>query len=344
MKFRFWLNVLTLLLLAFAVYLARDQIVQAWGLMSGVDLRIFLLLIPIQLISYYTEGEVMFSYLKARGDLKLVNGWQTARIALEINFINHIIPVPSIAGFSYLGWILKKKGVSMARSTMAQVIKYALIFITFVALILISVFILILDHQVSRSAIFVSALFVFITIIATSLLIYAISRKTRVKKLAAWTTSTSNKIVDKLTFGRKKQILNIKQVDNFFVEMHEDYLEIKKEKKILHKPIIWAVLANVSDVALVWVAFLSLGYVVNPAALFIGFGVASFTAIFAATPGGSGAYEAVMIAFLVSAGVPPSVAIAGTLLARVTLFAGTIIFGYVFYQLTINKYGEVSEE
>jgi uncharacterized protein (TIRG00374 family) len=126
--------------------------------------------------------------------------------------------------------------------------------------------------------------------------------------------------------------------------MHEDYLEIKKEKKILHKPIIWAVLANVSDVALVWVAFLSLGYVVNPAALFIGFGVASFTAIFAATPGGSGAYEAVMIAFLVSAGVPPSVAIAGTLLARVTLFAGTIIFGYVFYQLTINKYGEVSEE
>jgi hypothetical protein len=38
--------------------------------------------------------------------------------------------------------------------------------------------------------------------------------------------------------------------------------------------------------------------------------------------------------------VPPDVAIAGTLLARVTLVLGTIIFGYVFYQLTVLKYGK----
>jgi uncharacterized membrane protein YbhN (UPF0104 family) len=47
-----------------------------------------------------------------------------------------------------------------------------------------------------------------------------------------------------------------------------------------------------------------------------------------------------MIAFLASAGVPAEVAIAGTLLARATLLVGTILFGYIFYQLTINKYGK----
>jgi len=77
--------------------------------------------------------------------------------------------------------------------------------------------------------------------------------------------------------------------------------------------------------------------------LVVACGISSFTAIFAATPGGSGVYEAIMIAFLASAGVSPDVAIAGTLLARATVLAGTIIFGFIFYQLTIHKYGKIDK-
>jgi uncharacterized membrane protein YbhN (UPF0104 family) len=51
-------------------------------------------------------------------------------------------------------------------------------------------------------------------------------------------------------------------------------------------------------------------------------------------------YEAIMIAFLASAGVPAEVAIAGTLLARVLLMLGTVAFGFVFYQLTVLRYGK----
>jgi hypothetical protein len=47
-----------------------------------------------------------------------------------------------------------------------------------------------------------------------------------------------------------------------------------------------------------------------------------------------------MITFLASSGVPAEIAIAGTLLARVALLSGTVLFGYIFYQLTINKYGK----
>jgi uncharacterized protein (TIRG00374 family) len=95
-----------------------------------------------------------------------------------------------------------------------------------------------------------------------------------------------------------------------------------------------------ADVALIFIAFLSLGIYVNPATLFVAFGVSSIVSILSVAPGGAGIYEAVMIAFLASASVPADVAIAGTLLARVTLVLGTIIFGYVFYQLTINKNGK----
>jgi uncharacterized protein (TIRG00374 family) len=77
--------------------------------------------------------------------------------------------------------------------------------------------------------------------------------------------------------------------------------------------------------------------------LFIAFGISSIVSVFSATPGGAGIYEAIMIAFLASAGTPTEVAIAGTLLARTTLLIGTVIFGYIFYQLTINKYGKATK-
>jgi conserved hypothetical protein len=126
----------------------------------------------------------------------------------------------------------------------------------------------------------------------------------------------------------------------FFDGLHDDYLAIRRERKILIKPFIWATIANILDVALLWISFWSLGYPLDPALLFIAFGIASIAGAISVTPGGAGVYEAVMVAFLAASGVTPEVAIAGTLLARVTLLAGTVLFGYVFYQLTLNKYGK----
>ena len=105
----------------------------------------------------------------------------------------------------------------------------------------------------------------------------------------------------------------------------------------------WSVITNVLDVSLILIAFISLGYWINPATLFIAFGITSVVSVISSSPGGAGVYEAVMISFLASSGVQPDVAIAGILLARATLLTGTILFGYVFYQLTINKYGKNSD-
>ena len=156
-----------------------------------------------------------------------------------------------------------------------------------------------------------------------------------------WLTRIVNKLVKKITRGKKREVVKEKTVERFFNEMHDDYIEIINDKQILLKPLLWAVLANILDVGLVWVAFWSLGIPINPAILFIAYGLSSITSFFAVTPGGAGVYEGIMIAFLAASGVAPGVAIAGTLLARATLLAGTLLFGFVFYQLTTNKYGKI---
>lgn len=343
MKFRSWLNVITIVLLALAIYFGWGQISQAWGLMGRVDLRIFALMVPIQFFSYYAVGEVMFSYLRSKGELGKMSRWGMTRIALELNFVNHIIPVPSIAGFSYLGMVLQPHEVSAGRATMAQLIRYVMMFVSFIFMILISVIILAFDQGVSRTIIVISAAFIVAAIISMALLIYIIGNRKRVLQIAGWLTRTTNKIMNKLTHGKKPQTLELQNVKKFFIELHQDYVEIRSDQKILIRPFIWALVNNLLDVGLISIAFMALGSFVNPAALIVACGISSFAAIFAATPGGSGVYEAIMIAFLASVGVSPEVAIAGTLLARATLMAGTIIFGYLFYQLTINEYGKIDK-
>lgn len=341
MKFRTWINIITIILLALVVYFSWGQISEAWGLLGKVDLRIFAMMVPVQFFSYYAVGEVMFSYLRSKGELNNMSRWGMTRVALELNFVNHIIPVSGIAGFSYLGVVLKTHGVSAGRATMAQLIRYATMFVVFVMMILTSVVVLAFDQKVSRAIIIICAAFVVATIVSAVLVIYFISNRRRLVIFSNWLTHTVNKTVFKLSLGRKKQLLKFQKVEKFFTDIHQDYIEILGDKKILIRPLIWSIASNIFDVSLIFIAFLALGAFVNPATLVIACGISSFIAIFAATPGGSGVYEAIMITFLASAGISPDVAIAGTLLARATVLAGTIIFGFIFYQLTINKYGKI---
>jgi putative heme transporter len=343
MKFRTWVNIITIILLAIVIFFSWGQISAAWALLGTVNLWIFSLMIPVQFLSYYAVGEVMFTYLRAKGELGSMSRWGMTRVALELNFVNHIIPVSGIAGFSYLGVVLKEHGVSVGRATVAQLIRYATMFVVFVMMILASVIILAFDQKVSRTTLIICGAFILATIISTIVVIYSVSNRKRLVKFSSWLTKTVNKIVAKLSFGKKKHLLKLDKVEAFFTDIHQDYIEILKDKGILVRPFLWSLLANICDVALVFIAFLALGTFVNPATLIVACGISSFTAIFAATPGGSGVYEAIMIAFLASAGVSADVAIAGTLLARATVMAGTIIFGFIFYQLTIHKYGKIDK-
>jgi len=68
--------------------------------------------------------------------------------------------------------------------------------------------------------------------------------------------------------------------------------------------------------------------------------VATIAGFFVITPGGAGAYEAIMVGFLALAGLDQGTAIAGIVLTRVILLLGTIGLGYLFYQHALIKYGK----
>lgn len=340
LSFRGWLTIVTLVLLTIVVVAAWPEIEKAWGLLGRVDLWILLLLIPVQLFSYYATGGMIFSYLRAKGDLKEMSHWAMTRLALELNFVNHVLPSGGAAGFSYLAWILRKHKVSVYRSTMAQIIRFVLTFASFVVLLIVAMIILTFRHQINSNTIVMGLALTVVAVTVMWVGIWLIKDSARLRRFSKWLTRTANRVIQWATRGKKKGTVNGVVIHEFFDGLHSDFLAIRRERKILIVPFIWAAVANMLDVALIWIAFWSLGFPLDPALLFIAFGLASMVGAVSGTPGGAGAYEAVMVAFLAASGVTPQVAIAGTLLARVTLLAGTILFGYLFYQLTIMKYGQ----
>lgn len=340
LSFRSWATIITLVLLTVVIFAAWPEIRKAWHLMGQVDLWILLLLIPVQLLSYYATGGIIFSYLRSKGNLKEMSHWSMTRLALELNFVNHILPSGGAAGFSYLAWVLKQHKVSVARSTMSQLIRFLLTFLSFVALLIIAMLILAFRHRIDSVTVLVGLALVVAAIAAALIGVWLVQSKARLRRFSTWLTRTVNRFMKWVTRGKNTEAVKGAIIFEFFDGLHDDYLAVRRERKILIRPFIWALIANALDVMLIWIAFWSLGYPLDAALLFIAFGIASIAGALSVTPGGTGVYETVMVAFLAASGVTPDVAIAGTLLARVVLLAGTILFGYIFYQLTIVKYGK----
>jgi uncharacterized protein (TIRG00374 family) len=340
MSFRTWLSTITLVLIAVIIFFSRHELVHAWKLLEQVNLWILLLLIPGQLLVYYAGGEMMFSYLRAKKAISHISPLGLARMSLEMNFVNHVLPSGGVSGVSYMGWRLGGYGLTPGRSTMAQVVRYSMGFVAFIALLSIAVLAVTIDGGINRWIILVSS------ILSTGMLavlftaMFIMSSTKRMAWSAKWTVRVVNKIVRKLTFGRKQNVLNRAQVNDFFDELHKDYLALRADKKILVKPFLWGLLFTAADVGLFLITFWALGVPVNPAPILIAYGVATVAGFFVVTPGGAGAYEAIMVAFLAVAGLSQGTAIAGIVLTRVILLIGTIGLGYLFYQHAIIKYGK----
>lgn len=343
MKFRTWLNLITLLLLALLIFLGWNEIVRAVEAMKSANLWILAAIIPIQIFSYYAVGEVIFSYLRSKGDLQETSRWGMTRMALELNFVNHIIPSGGAAGFSYLGWVLTRHKVSPGRATMALIIRYLLMFLSLAVLLVMAVVFLFVREKINLNLAIFSAVIALGILGVLALIIYVLHSQKHLFSFAGWITRVVNGLACWFTRGKKPEVFKLKKVESFFEEIHQDYEEIMLDKKLLMKPLMWSVLVHILDTSLILIAFWSLGYWVSPPVVFIGLGLSSIVSFFSGTLGGTGVYEAVMVTFLATAGISAHVAIAGTLLARLILLMVTILFGYVFYHQTINKYGKDRE-
>lgn len=309
-------------------------------LLEQVNVYILALIIPLMLLSFYAAAEIMFSYLRAKGSIEKTHWTTRARMALELNFVNHTLPSGGVSGISYMTWRLGKLGVSPGRAASAQMVRYVAGFIATALVIPVCVLLVTIDGSINRWIILVSSMIVVFMLVAIVGLVYLVSSRARMQQFATWFSRTVNKVVRKLTGGRKHVVMHEQKVLEFFQEIHDDYLELQRDRRVLIRPVMWGLFFTVLDAAVFAVTFWALGTPVNPAPILIAYTLASVAGFIVVTPGGAGAYEAIMVAFLAVAGISSGTAIAGILLSRVIILIVTIAGGYLFYQRALTKYGK----
>lgn len=335
---------MTLGLVALIMYLSRHELVRAWELLATVNIWILLLTMLGMFISLYAAGQMVFSYLKRKGYLSEVSSLTLMRMSLEMNFVSHVLPSGGLSGISYMGWRLAKLGVPTGKSTMAQVVKVFAQFASFVTLLLIAVILVTIDGSVNRWLILLSSMLTGGMIAATIGGVYMIRSRSRTERIGRVVVDFTNTMIRRITRGRKRAVLDHEIVQRAMMDMHEDYVALERDISVMKWPYIWGIVFTLADVAIFWVTFWALGTPANPAPILIAYGVATIAGFLVATPGGAGAYEALMVGVLQIAGIPTGQAIAGILLARMIILLVTIFGGYVFYQHAILRYGKRSND
>ncbi len=340
LSLRAWVSIVTFVLIGVIIYFARHELLHAWELLGQVNLWILALIVPTIIIGYLTAGEMIFSYLRQKGLISEVSVFTQMRISLELNFVNHVLPSGGVSGVSYMNWRLSKLGVPVGRATMAQVVRYVTGFASLVALLIISVLLVTIDGTVNRWIILLSSTLVTVMILVVFACIFLFGSQRRMEKVAGWFARAVNRVVRVVTFGRVKRVLTVASLVVFLDDLHDDFKSLMRDKRILWQPFLWGILFTITEIAIFWIVFWALGSPINPAPILIAYGLASLAGILVVTPGGAGAYEAVMVFVLAIAGMSNGQAIAGIVLARAIILFVTIAIGWILYQQVVLKYGK----
>lgn len=338
-KVKIIINVVTIVALIILLVVSWPDIQEGFKEIGGAKWSILALIVPIKLFGFYSIGMLYFSYLKSYG-YKKINKWAMFKVALELNFVNSVFPSGGVAGFTYLGYRMQHYGVPAARTTLAQTLRFVLTFISFLLLLFFGLFMLSFGDSSSGVTLFIGLSIAFLTLFGTLLLVYIISDQKRIKNFAAFLPKLINAILK--PFNKKRPTLDIPKIEKLFGEMHDDYDALKRDRKKLRKPLVWALLINVSEVLAMYVVYLALSQLVNPGAVILAYSVASFAGLISILPGGIGVYEALMTTTLAASGVPKALALSATLIYRILTMVLFVPAGFVLYQLALKK-GEAEE-
>ncbi|MBR1939676.1 flippase-like domain-containing protein [Candidatus Saccharibacteria bacterium] len=308
----------------------------AW---QKMNVPVLLALIPEQALMYFAAGQIYFAFLKQRKSFK-VSKAKLTRISLEINFVNHALPSGGASGLAYLIWRLKDLHVTAGQISFIHALRYGICAIANTVQTFIAIVIVMIAGCVQPNNYWALRLAAAIAVGIWVLLLvcWLIVRKQKnVDWLSTNATKFVNRVIRKLTRGKRRKVLNEDSVVRFFGDLRNDYLWIRRNRKILGGPIIWGAIFSFLELATYWVVGIAMGHPEILPQIMIAEGIASVVGTVVPTPGGLGGYEGAMVAVMAATGVDLSVSIIVVAVTRVCVLLGTILSGWGFYQAALMK-------
>ena len=333
-RWKLILNVLTALALLGLIFAIRDQLVDTLRNLEKVNAWLLLLLIPIQLLNYHGQTKLyqgLFAVVGNKLKYKFL-----FKASLELNFINHVFPSGGVSGISYFGVRLRNDEITGGKATLIQIMKLMLLIVSFELLLIAGLLFLAIGNKANDFTIMVTSTITTLMVIGTLAFVMVIGSKRRISATFTFITKVLNRI---LHFFRPKnpETISIARVESAFEELHGNYKTIESKWRELKMPFLWALVANVTEVASIYIVYIAFGEWVNVGAVILAYAVANFAGLVSVMPGGVGIYEALMTGVLVAAGIPAAISLPVTVMYRVLNTIIQLPPGYILYHRALRS-------
>ncbi len=335
-KWRKLITVFTLLALAVLIYATWDEITDSISNLGEVQSAFLILAVLFKVTTFHTYTKMYQSLFKILG--KIIKYKPMLIASLELNFVNNVFPSGGVTGFSYFGIRMKKFHIRASTSTLVQILRFAIIFVTFTIMIFGGLLLLAVFSQVNNLTILFTNTLSILLMVGIVLGIYIIGSRSRIDNFFTFLTRILNKLIQ-IIRPKHPETINIRKARAGFINLHENYLELRRKYKRLLRPSMYALISNLFEVATLYTVFLAFGEVVNPGAVIIAYAVANFAGLVSVLPGGVGIYEALMTAVLATTGVSPAVSIPVIIMYRILAMLVQLPIGYYFYHKFVNEEG-----
>lgn len=327
------LTTVTLIALAGLAYAVRHQLLDTVRNLWEVNLIVLVFVIPLSLMNHLAQARLYKGLFEILGDRFRLRS--LVRLSYELNFINTVFPSGGVSGFSYISYRMKNEGVSTAKATLVQIMRFFLVFVAFQVLLFVGLIALAIGGQANDFIILVAGSLSTLLLISTMGFAYIIGSKSRINGFFTLITRGINRVI-KVVRPKHPETINISRVKAVFTELHENYLHIKRNLSGLKKPLFYALVANVTEIASIYTVYIAFGDLVNPGAVILAYAVANFAGLVSVLPGGVGIYEALMTGVLVAGGVPAALSLPVTVMYRVLSMLLQLPPGYFSYQKALH--------
>lgn len=332
-RWKLALNIITIIALFVLAYAIRHQLTQTFQNITKVDAGALLLLIPIEVLNYHAQAKLyqqLFAALDERVSYRAM-----LRTSLELNFVNHVFPSGGVSGISYFGFMLRRTGVRVSKATLVQTMKLLLVFLSFEVLLIIGMVILAANGRANNFTILIGSTLSTLLVAGTAVFIYVIRSRERITAFLTPLVLLVNSLVRAVS-PKQAEAINVERAQGMFEEFHNDYIQLRARSRQLGWPFFWALIANVTEVAAVYVVYIAFGAYVNVGAVILAYAVANFAGLVSVLPGGVGIYEALMTGVLVAAGIPARLSLPVTVMYRVLNTLLQVPPGYFLYNKTLH--------
>lgn len=325
-----FINSITIIALFAFVYLLRHQIVDTFQNLKNVNLWAIALMPLLQVVNYHSYTKMYQHIYDLLGDK--LEYKKMYRVALELNFVNNVFPSGGVSGISFFSLRMRALGAGAGKSTLVQVIKFALVFLSFQIMLAGGLIVLAIDGKSSNFLILIAGSLSTLLFVGTFVGAYILGSRGRISSFFAFITKLLNKVIYYFRRGHPETI-KIDKVHATFNELHDNYMLLRKDLRKLKTPLLYALLANMTEVLTIFAVYMAFGQFINIGAIIIAYAVSNFAGLVSVLPGGLGVYEAIMTGTLVAAGIPAALSLPVTVMYRIlNSFIQLPIGGYFYYK------------